>query len=252
MRLVAVGAPIVMWWKKRRDKAPVARGYHDTMFWDVYDRTATFVDQRWGWDRLPTPLGILVLIGTRDVLRRRNLFDTTGQPALHSPPVAPYDGRVVTTRTADGTYNDLEQPSMGMAGSRFGRNVPVDRTFPETGDELVTPSPREISRAVMTRTQLIPATACNALAASWLQFMIRDWFSHGKSPTENPIEIPLEPGDPWPSDPMTIMRVRDDPTRPPGPSDLPPSYVNTETHWWDLSSIYGSNTTFRDMVRTHV
>jgi hypothetical protein len=141
---------------------------------------------------------------------------------------------------------------MGMAESRFGRNIPIEHTFPEVGPDLVTPSPREISRAVMTRTEFVPATAVNALAASWLQFMIRDWFSHGKSPTENPIEIPLAADDSWPTNPMRIMRVRPDPTRPPGPSELPPSYVNTETHWWDLSSIYGSSPTFRDMVRSGI
>ena len=158
----------------------------------------------------------------------------------------------MTRRTADGTYNDLENPRMGMAGSRFGRNVPVDRTYPEGEKDLLTPSPREISRTVMTREELIPATAANALVAGWLQFMIRDWFSHGKSPAENPIEIPLAPDDSWPTNPMQIPRTRPDPTRPPGPSDLPPTYVNTETHWWDLSSIYGSTKEFRDRVRTRV
>jgi hypothetical protein len=40
------------------------------------------------------------------------------------------DGAVrrLTARTADGTYNDLGSPAMGSAGSRFGRNVPLDRT----------------------------------------------------------------------------------------------------------------------------
>ena len=232
----------------------MAKGYHDTALWNLYDKLATAVDRKWGWDKLPRPLGILVLIGVRDVLRKENLVDTTTQPAVNTPPVDPYDGRFATARTADGTYNDLESPPMGMAGSRFGRNVPVEYTFPEPEPTLVTPSPRQISRKVMTRTEFVPATAANALAASWLQFMIRDWFSHGKSPKENPIEIPLEPDDPWPADarPMTVMRTRPDPTRPPGPSELPPTYANTETHWWDLSSIYGSTKEFGAMVRTGV
>ncbi len=230
----------------------MAKGYHDTPFWNFYDKVATAVDHKWGWDKLPTPLGILTLIGVRDVLRKKNLFDTTSQPAVNQPPVDPYEGRFQTTRTADGTYNDLESPPMGMAESRFGRNVPIEYTFPEPEPTLVTPSPRKISRMVMTRSEFIPATAANALAASWLQFQIRDWFSHGKSPTDNPIEIPLDPDDPWLEKPMQIMRTRPDPTRPPGPSDLPPTYTNTETHWWDLSSIYGSSERFRAIVRTGV
>ncbi|MDQ4068474.1 MAG: heme peroxidase, partial [Actinomycetota bacterium] len=254
-RLVWIGgvAALVRRSRQKRARTPAASGkYHDTPFWNAYDKVATLVDRRWGWDKLPTPLAVLVLIGIRDVLRKQNLFDTTTQPAVNTPPIDPYDGRVVTSRTADGTYNDLEHPPMGMAESRFGRNVPIDRTYAETGADLITPSPREVSRAVMTRDQLIPATACNAIAASWLQFMIRDWFSHGKSPHDDPIEIPLEPGDPWEDNPMQIMRTRPDPTRPPGPSDLPPTYTNTETHWWDLSSIYGSNKKFRDLIRTGV
>jgi hypothetical protein len=251
-KTLAAGAPFAMWWSKRRNKKdePVAKRYHDTFFWNTFDRIATSIDHKRGWDKLPTLLGIPVLIGVRDVLRKQNLYDTTSQPAVNTPPVEPYDGSVLTQRMPDGTYNDLENPAMGMAESRFGRNVPIDNTFAEAGADLITPSPREISRAVMTRDQLIAATSCNGLAASWLQFQIRDWFSHGKSPVENPIEIPLVPGDPWPEDPMKIMRVRPDPTRPPEPSDLPPTYTNTETHWWDLSSIYGSTRKFEAMVRT--
>ena len=39
---------------------------------------------------------------------------------------------------------------------------------------------------------------------------------------------------------MLIMRTRPDPTRPPEPSGLPPTYANTETPWWDGSQIYGT------------
>ncbi|MEA2828653.1 MAG: hypothetical protein QOG43_3092 [Actinomycetota bacterium] len=252
-KVTAVGLPAALWFKKRKTKEPSVPGaYHDNLVWNTWDRIATAVDHKRGWDKLPTVLGIPVLIGVRDVLRKHNLFDTTGQPATDAAPVDPYEPHVLTRRTADGTYNDLENPAMGMAQSRFGRNVPIENTYPEAGADLITPSPREISRTVMTRDGIIAATACNALAASWLQFMIRDWFSHGKSPTENPIEIPLAPDDTWPKNPMTIMRTRPDPTRPPGPSELPPTYTNTETHWWDLSSIYGSTKQYRAMVRSGV
>jgi hypothetical protein len=229
----------------------VGKGYHDTFFWNTFDRIAAVVDRKWGWDKLPVPLGILVLIGNRDVLRKRNLFDTTSQPAVNTPPVEEYTSAARTRRMPDGTYNDLESPPMGMAESRFGRNVPIEKTFPDTAN-LLNPSPREVSRAVMTRDEFKAATSCNALAASWLQFMIRDWFSHGKSPTENPVEIPLAADDPWPENPMAIMRVRADPTTPPGESTLPPTFTNTETHWWDLSSIYGSSRAFAKMVRSGV
>jgi hypothetical protein len=115
---------------------------------------------------------------------------------------------------------------------------------------MMTPNPRDVSLKLMTRHQFQPATAANALVASWLQFMIRDWFSHGKGPTEHPWKVPLADSDPWPQNPMEIMRTRPDPTRPSAPSDLPPSYVNTETHWWDSSSVYGSSAAHQKLVRT--
>ena len=94
----------------------MGKGYHDTFFWNTFDRIAAVVDRKWGWDKLPVPLGILVLIGNRDVLRKRNLFDTTSQPAVNTPPVEDYSSSVLTRRMPDGTYNDLRVPPMGMAG----------------------------------------------------------------------------------------------------------------------------------------
>ena len=59
-----------------------------------------------------------------------------------------------------------------------------------------------------------PATSVNALVAPWLQFMIRDWFSHGRGDASNMWTIRLD-GDPWPVKPMQIPRTPADRTRPP-------------------------------------
>ena len=49
---------------------------------------------------------------------------------------------------------------------------------------------------------LIEATSVNALVAAWLQFMIRDWFSHGKSPHGQPVGDRSSPtDDDWPRQP---------------------------------------------------
>jgi hypothetical protein len=186
--------------------APATDGYRQSLPWRLYDGAAEAIDRKVGWDRLPTPLGLAVLVGLRNILRKENLHDTSGQPAVDLPPVGPPDPRNRSRRTVDGTYNDLEQPSMGMAGSRFGRNVPIDHTFPDPNP--LEPSPREVSLALLTRHELVPATSVNALVAAWLQWMIRDWFSHGRSPTDNPWQIPLADDDPWPQPPMLIMRTR--------------------------------------------
>src|SRR6516162_6612043 len=188
------------------------QGYRPSAFQTLYDKAAEFVDRKIGWYRLPVPLGLAVLGGLRDVLRTQNLYDTSALPAVNLPPVAPATAEVRTNRTLDGTYNDLSEPRVGMAGSRFGRNVPLECVKPEPLPQMMQPSPREVSRALFTRDKLIPATSVNALVATWLQFMIRDWFSHGKGPKQNPWEIPLTDDDPWPARPMQVMRTRPDPT----------------------------------------
>jgi hypothetical protein len=207
----------------------------------LFDRAAERLDTRFGWHRLPRLVALAVLIGLRDRLRARNLHDTSGLPAVDPPPVGAPQPWHTTSRTSDGTYNDLAHPAMGMAGARFGRNVPVEDTFPEALPELLEPSPREVSRVALTRHEFQPATSVNTLVAAWLQFMIRDWFSHGKSPDDRPFTVPLADDDPWPERPLTILRTRPDPTRPPGPSDLPPTWANTQSHWWDASQVYGSD-----------
>jgi hypothetical protein len=222
--------------------------YHQSTLWRLYDGAAEFLDHKVGWHRLPVPLGLVVLVGLRDVLRKRNLYDTSDEPAVNLPPVAAAAPEVRTTRTVDGTYNDLDEPRMGMAGFRFGRNVPIDSTYADPPSDFMQPSPREVSRALLTRDQLIPATSANALVATWLQFMIKDWFSHGTSPTDHPWDIPLTDDDPWPDRPMQIMRSRPDPTAPPG-EHRRPTHASTSTHWWDLSQIYGTSAQAQQFVR---
>ena len=123
---------------------------------------------------------MLVLAGVRQVLRARNLYDTTTQHPTAPPPPADYR----TARTADGTYNDLSSPMMGAAGTRFGRNAPIELTQPGNEHDVLTPSPRTVSLELLTRETFTPATTLNLLAAAWIQFMIAGWFSHGKSPKE--------------------------------------------------------------------
>jgi len=65
----------------------------------------------------------------------------------------------------------------------------------------------------MTRHTFTPATTLNLLAASWLQFQIRDWFSHGQSVKDDPWMIPLAENDTWPQSDMKVMRTMPDPTR---------------------------------------
>lgn len=201
----------------------------------VVAAVAQLVDHRLGWHRLPVLLGIPVLVGLRDRLREQNLYDT-GLTSEVDPP----DPRWTAARSPDGSYNDLAHPTMGARLARFGRNVPLERTFPEAPSQMLTPSPREVSRRLLTREALVPATGANVLVAAWLQFEVHDWFSHGRNPVEDPWRVPLAPGDDWGQDPMTIDRTRLDPAYRPS-SGTAPTYVTDDSHWWDGSQVYGSD-----------
>ncbi|MFD8705352.1 peroxidase family protein [Kitasatospora sp. NPDC059648] len=219
-------------------------------FLRAYEQLALLVDHKIGWDRLPMPLGLATLYGLRNLLRRKNLFDTTGFPATNLPQIEPRRASDTTERSADGTYNDFANPRMGMAGSRFGRNVPPGRTFPETRPQILSPSPREVSRALLTRDEFVPATTVNSLVATWIQFMIRDWFSHGQGTMEDPWTIELLEDDPWPVRPIVVPRTIPDPTRQPG-DGLPPTFINQDTHWWDASQLYGDSLEAQGRLRSY-
>ena len=199
------------------------------------------------WAKLPWPLGLLTILTYRNRLRRENLYDTES-PAPKSVP-APEDTRYLTARTADGTYNDLDIPRMGSAGTRFGRNVAPARTYPDN-ERLMQPNPRTVSRELLRRRTFIPAESLNLLAAAWIQFMLRDWLSHGPSPKDNPWEVPLQDDDEWPERPMRILRTKEDPTRAPQEEGTPPTHINVHSHWWDGSQIYGNDEQAQSNLRS--
>jgi hypothetical protein len=119
---------------------------------------------------------------------------------------------LIRARTLTGICNDIRNPLMGSNGQLFARNMELDATFPELGNNelvknrhgdrlgLLNPDPQVISRKLFTRTQSAPekcneglglpgnspqascdykkAPFFNVLAAFWIQFMTHDWFSH--------------------------------------------------------------------------
>ncbi|HET7530145.1 MAG TPA: peroxidase family protein [Mycobacteriales bacterium] len=224
------------------------RRYRSSLAWRIYDGIATALDHRFGWDRLPRPVGLLTLVGLRNVLRRENLYDTGALPAVNRPKPAPATAQARAGRTADGSYDDLDDPAMGMAGTRFGRNVPLEATTAETASTVFEPNPRLVSRELLTRHEFVPAPTLNVLAAAWIQFMVKDWFSHGEGDPDRSYDLPLDADDQWPQPPLHVLATLPDPTRPVG-TTMPPTFVNKETHWWDSSQIYGGGSMPQD--RTH-
>jgi hypothetical protein len=204
--------------------------------------TAVFkqVNRAREWWQLPTPLGLLNLRAYRDDLRHWNLYDTRGPAEEDGAGPATRDD-LPKYRTYDGSRQDPADPEMGMVGSRFGRNAPPEATAPETMPRLIDPSPREVSTKLLNRDSFKPATTLNVLAACWIQFENHDWFGHGENLPDEFFDVPLPEGDEWPEgDPMRIKRTSPDRTRT-YKSGLPPTYINTVTHWWDGSQIYGSS-----------
>jgi hypothetical protein len=62
-------------------------------------------------------------------------------------------------------------------------------------------------------------------------------------------DIPLPPGDKWPSGHMALHPTKPDETL--DPSDIEcPGYRNTSTAWWDGSQIYGSSEAVTQSLRT--
>jgi hypothetical protein len=202
---------------------------------NLFTRIGEFLHGKRPWYKLPRLLAMPRLIEIRNELRELNLHDTEDPPlAVTSDPPTE---EVRQSRTIDGSWNDLKCPHMGAAGARFGRNVPISETFPDLA-RLMEPNPRVVSQELMTREAFQPATILNLLAASWIQFMVHDWFVHKRGDEADAHEIPLADDDPWPVRPMKVVRTLADPPKVAG-STKPPAYVNENSHWWDGSQIYG-------------
>ena len=130
---------------------------------------------------------------------------------------------------------------------RFGRNVPLSEAFPDTTN-LLTPSPRQVSLELLTRTVFQPATILNVIAAAWIQFMVHDWFVHKKGSWTHTHDIPLAEGDRWHEPTMRVPKTPADPPKVAG-SKRPPAYINENTHWWDGSHVYGSSPSAQASLR---
>lgn len=207
---------------------------------DTVEKLNTIVN----WHELPVPLGILNLIELRNALRDDNLHDTSAGGTADPQPTDP-GARRLYARTDDGGHNDLDFPGMGATGARFGRNMPLDASWPDP-DTLLVPNPREVSRRLLARGEFQPASSLNLLAAAWIQFMTHDWFAHDTDEAET---LRLPPSHPDDGPAFEVGRTAVDPAWKPG-TTIPPAYRNRVTHWWDGSQIYGSDSATVAQVRT--
>ena len=212
----------------------------NSLFSDLLDT----LSERLRWHQLPKFLGLVGLLKFRNEYREKNLFDTEDPPLAENPDPGSTPEEKVKYRTFDGSFNDLRVPKMGAAGTRFGRNFPLDKVHPDTAN-LMNPNPRLVSRRLLTREVFQPIKGLNLLAAAWVQFQVHDWFAHKEGKPADSHEIPLPEGDPWPEEHMRIPRTPSEPSS----NDGPPTYVNLNSHWWDASQIYGSNAETAEKLR---
>jgi hypothetical protein len=192
--------------------------------------------------------GGLQLVNMREWLQDNALSDTY----VTQPDTLSCDPAKQFVRTADGSCNSLDDPAMGSAWMRFGRNMSADKLavlHVPSDAEIFSPNPREISRELLTRTAFKPVPFLNMFAATWIQFMVHDWLSHGENEANHPFLLPLAPGDPFGSE-MMILRTQIDSSRTSADSSIPMSFRNENTHWWDGSQIYGSDQNTQNKVRS--
>ena len=96
-------------------RGPVRGGnYRTSPAWRVFNAITELIDRRVGWDRLPTPLGLAVLVGVRNVLRQHNLHDTERRARRSTCRRCRRRARVPHRSAAPtARYNDLDAPGDG-------------------------------------------------------------------------------------------------------------------------------------------
>ena len=247
----------------------------------VYIKIFEFLNLVVPWYKLPTWLAVLNLGALREVLRAKNLHNTSDIPVTNASGLrktVEWDPRYLCEREEDGQYNDLSKPTMGNAsfnpnnpmdgadytlsnpGARFGRNIPLSEVDPTRNGGLLDPSPRLISNRLLARPKkrdgtddFTPASILNLLAAAWIQFQTHNWFNHGtpRPSKDEPFDVPIAPGDSWPERNMEVRRTRADPTRKPNDGAGPTTYANSQPHWWDSSQVYGESPQAANTIRSH-
>lgn len=186
---------------------------------------------------------------TAGLLVLRNIREDLLENSLHDPHVSykGYGSKRCTEhnkkyRSADGTCYDLKNPYVGAAGVAFGRNVPHEFVTKGKARRIMTPDPHLVSEVLHSRDEFKEVPFLNMLAASWIQFMNHDWLSHGKND---------EKSRPYLVGGKKIERTRRNNIKDRNyNSKFGKTSLNTVTHWWDGSQLYGSGQATQDRVRS--
>ncbi|MCR4294359.1 MAG: hypothetical protein NUW21_02400 [Elusimicrobia bacterium] len=212
-------------------------------------------NRRVSWDKWPTKLGLLYLIGKIRFVRSGTITDPYDYAANDQKPAGKEPEAAKTGYTADGSWvSDRENPRMGAENTRFGSNMPPRKVRPDV--ENMTPSAREVGKLKWRKLDengkaiVQPAGILNNLAGGWIQFQFHNFGGNTKrDPIEqNPHKLPRTEGDKWPEKEATVDRTTKDPTR--VTDNGRPTVMNERTQAWIQAQIYGTNEAEQKPLRT--
>lgn len=158
------------------------------------------------------------------------------------------------SRSANGTCNDLNDPGMGAAGTRFQFNTMPDMRF-DINDPPIMDVANILARDNGKMKEL---PVLNQLGAFNLQMNVHDWMDHGKHQNMDmssfwhlsiPADHPIAKNHGQTE--MLVPKLLVDSTRNQADGSIRTAYNNTVTHWWDASQIYGSDKETSDRLREH-
>lgn len=196
------------------------------------------------------------LSGRRQKLLEENLFDTGVSPnedidcekimkRVHRTPYGECYFYKYGKHLNEEDKHMAEQLRIGANNERFGRNVTTDAHDKANKQDLMNPSPLEISQKLLARKggKQVDAPVINVLATAWLQAMNHDWFTHGKNSKTKKYKMKAHPSHKDFKDGMEIPATQSETEK---ESKLSKGgyekvFRNRVTHWWDASQIYGSD-----------
>lgn len=198
------------------------------------------------WDRWPSTLGLLYLMGKIRFNRSNALTDPYDYATNDNREYGKEPEKAKHEIAPDGSWvSDRDNPQMGTPGTRFGSNIPPKKIRPDV--ENMTPSAREVGKLRWRRLDengreiTVPALILNDLAGGWIQFQFHNF---GGNTMRDPVSkcphlMARDPKENWPGNVAVIDRTTADPTR--VTENGRPTPVNEKVVAWIQGQIYGSN-----------
>jgi hypothetical protein len=145
-------------------------------------------------------------------------------------------------RTYDGSWNNVDHPEVGRAGTPLGRYIPESGLVAR--DVMAEPTVIQISDRLLKQDDFRSAAPFNALAMAWVNFFVHDFYNRGVTDTQDTdpnrqyYKIPTDDGKF-----LYIVKL-------PSVNDDSHTHLTRVTHWFDASQVYGSDEATGRKLRT--